>query len=72
VVPKGGNLRTGHEIVLTKTFQHRGEAWYVMMDPNREPQQRLFISATELNTILKENGVAFRPEKGTTIELLGK
>jgi hypothetical protein len=72
VVPKGGDLRTGHEIVLTKTFQHRGETWYVMMDPYQGPQQRLFLSARELNTILKENGVAFRPEPGATPNLLRK
>ncbi len=70
VVPKGGDLRSGHEIVLTKTFQHRGETWYVMMDPNQGPQQRLFLSGKELNTMLKENGVAFYPEPGTTLELL--
>jgi hypothetical protein len=70
VAPKSGNLRFGHEIVLTKTFQYRGETWYVIMDSNQGPQQQLYLSATELNTILKENGVAFRPEPGTTPKLL--
>jgi hypothetical protein len=72
VVPKGGDLRSGHEVVLIKTFQHSGEAWYVMMDSNQGPQQRLFLSAKELNTLLKENGVAFHPEPGTTPKLLRK
>ena len=30
----------------------------------------LFLSAKELHTLLKENGVAFRPEPGTTPTLL--
>jgi len=70
VVPKGGDARFGHAVVLTKTFHHGGETWYVMMDSNQGPQQRLFLSAKELNTLLKENGVAFRPEPGTTPKLL--
>jgi hypothetical protein len=70
VVPKGGDARFGHAVVLTKTFQHGGETWYVMMDSNQGPQQRMFLSAKELNTLLKENGVAFRPEPGTTTKLL--
>lgn len=70
VMPKSGDARFGHEVVLTKTFQHGGETWYVMMDSTQGPQQRLFLSAKELNTMLKENGVAFRPEPGTTPKLL--
>jgi hypothetical protein len=58
-----------HEAVLTKTFQHNGETWYVMMDSNQDPQQRHFLSANELNTILV-NGVAYRPEPKTTPTLL--
>jgi hypothetical protein len=70
VMPKSGDARFGHEVVLTKTFQHGGETWYVMMDSNQGPQQRLFLSAKELNTMLKENGVAFYPEPKTTPKLL--
>jgi hypothetical protein len=70
VMPRNGDARFGHEVVLTKTFQHRGETWYVMMDSSQGPQERLFLSAKELNTMLKENGVAFRPEPGTTPKLL--
>ena len=72
VMPKSGDARFGHEVVLTKTFQHDGEAWYVMMDSSQGPQQRLFLSAKELNTMLKENGVAFRPELGTTPKPFGE
>jgi len=70
VMPTNGVVRFGHEVVLTKTFQHGGETWYVVMDSSQGPQQRLFLSGKELNTILKENGVAFRPEPGTTPRLL--
>jgi hypothetical protein len=70
VAPKNEDVRFGHEVVLTKTFQHRGETWYVMMDSNQGPKRRLFLSAKELNSMLKENGVAFRPEPGTTSKLL--
>ena len=64
------NVVSGHEVVLTKTFQHGKETWYVMMDSYQGPQRRLFLSAKELNTILRENGVAFRPEPGTIPKLL--
>lgn len=60
----------GHEVVLTKTFQHGGETWYVMMDSNQNPDQRRFLSAKELDAVLGENGVAYRPEPGTTPKLL--
>jgi len=70
VVPPGGGLRDGHEVVLTKTFQHGGETWFVMMDSNQGSQRRLFLSSQELNTIRKEHGVAYRPEPGMTPKLL--
>lgn len=70
VVPENGNVNKGHEVVLTKTFQHGGETWYEMMDSNQGPQRRLYLSAKELGTIQQENGVAFRPEPGTVPKLL--
>jgi len=70
VVPENGDFRNGHEVVLTKAFQRGGETWYEMMDSNQGPQRRLYVSAKELTTIQKENGVAFRPEPGTTAKLL--
>lgn len=70
VVPEDGNVEGGHEVVLTKAFQHSGETWYEIMDSNQGPQRRLYLSAKELNTILQENGVTFRPEPGTTPKLL--
>lgn len=66
VVPQDGSFNSGHEVVLTKAFQHGAETWYEMMDSNQGPQRRLYVSDKELHTMLKENGVAFRPEPGTT------
>jgi hypothetical protein len=70
VVPADGHMNSGHEVVLTKTFQHRGETWFEMMDSNQGPQRRLFLSSKELDTILQENGVAYRPNPGNTPKLL--
>ena len=70
VVPNDGDIDSGHQVVLTKAFQHRGETWFEMMDSNQGPMRRLYLSAKELNLMIKENGVAFRPEPGTTAKLL--
>ena len=70
VVPQDGNVNGGHQVVLTKTFQHGGETWYEVMDSNQGPQRRLYVSSKELGTVLQENGVAFRPEPKTTSKLL--
>lgn len=72
LVPANGNVFGGHEVVLTKTFQHAGETWYEMMDSHQGPVRRLYLSATELSTMLQENGVAYRPEPGMTPMLLRK
>jgi hypothetical protein len=70
VVPKGADIRAaGHEVVLTKTFKHGGETWYEMMDSNQSALRRLYLSSKELNTMRKENGVAFHPEAKTTPKL---
>ncbi len=68
VAPPGG--RGEHEVVLTRTFMHAGEAWFEMMESYQGPQRRLYLSGRELNTILLSNGVAFRHEPGTTPRLL--
>jgi hypothetical protein len=68
VVPSGG--RGQHEVVLTKTFQFSGATWYEMMESYTGPQKRLYLSAAELKTMQKENGVAFFPEAGRTPKLL--
>lgn len=71
VMPNGADVRAaGHEVVLTKTFKHGGETWYEMMDSNQSALRRLYVSTKELNTMRKENGVAFHPEAKTTPKLL--
>jgi hypothetical protein len=71
VVPSNGDVRSGHEVVLTKTFQHDGETWFVMRNSMQGPQEHLFLSAKELSTVIQENGVVYLPEPGTTPVLLG-
>jgi predicted secreted protein len=66
LVPESGNVDRGHQVVLSKAFQHGGETWYEMIDSNQGPLRRLYLSARELEIMLKENGVAFRAEDKTT------
>lgn len=71
VVPPNGNFNLGHEVVLSKTFQHNGGTWFEMIDSNQSgPWQRRYLSQEELQTVLQENGVAFRAEPGTIPKLL--
>jgi hypothetical protein len=70
VVPRSGDTRAGHQLVLAKTFQRGGETWYEVIDSNAGPTRRLYMSAGELNLLIRENGVAYRPEPGTTPALL--
>lgn len=70
VFPADGDLEGGHEIVLTKTFQHDGETWFAVMDSNQAPDKMLYLSSKELHTILQENGVLFQPEPNRTVPLL--
>ncbi len=66
LVPENGDVKRGHQVVLTKAFQHGGGTWYEMIDSNQGPLRRLYLSARELEIMLKENGVAFRAEDKTT------
>lgn len=72
VVPESGNVRLGHEVVLTRTFQHDGQTWFEMMDSNQGPQRRLYLSAKELNIVLRENGVVFQAKAQRTPKPLRK
>jgi len=56
--------------VLAKTFQRGGETWYEVIDSARGPMRRLYMSASELNLLIHENGVAYRPERRSTPALL--
>jgi hypothetical protein len=70
VVPQDGDVAMGHEIVLTRSFQHDGTSWFEAIDSNQGPMQHLFLSKRELDTILQERGVVSRPEPGTVTRLL--
>ena len=69
VVSEDGNAP--HQAVLTKAFTHNGEyPWYEMIDSHQETQDRRYLSAGELKTMLLQDGVAYRPEQGSTVPLL--
>ena len=68
VVPSDG--RGGHEVVLSRTFNHGGETWYEMINSTQDPSARLYLSEHELGIVLQERGVTFRPEPGTTVKPL--
>lgn len=55
--------KSGHEVVLTRTFQHDGETWYSLMDSSGRPDKPMFLSDKALNIMLQEKGVAYRPEQ---------
>jgi hypothetical protein len=64
--------RSLHQVVLARTFQHDRQTWYEMIDSNQRGQQRLYVSAIELDSMLYGNGIAFRAEANTTPQLLRK
>ena len=68
------NLRTAgggaHEVVLTKAFPHAGETWFEVMDSARGPLERRYLTNRELQTLLRENGVVYRPAEHTVAPLL--
>lgn len=72
VIPSDGDVDSGHQIVLSKTFQYRGETWFAMMDSNQSPDKLLYLNSKELNTILQENGIMFQSEPNRTPALLRK
>jgi hypothetical protein len=61
-LPRDGDDRIEREMLFAKSFQHGGETWYVVMDSSQGPIRRLFLSQGQLNIVLTENGIAFRPE----------
>lgn len=70
VVPSDGDVNSGHEIVLSKTFKHGGETWFAVMDSNQSPDKLLYLNSRELDIILQQNGVMFQPEPLRTPVLL--
>lgn len=57
-----------HQVVLSRTFTHRGRVWYEMIDSGAESRgQRRFISAAELSGVIMENGIAYLPDENRTV-----
>lgn len=67
--PYSGNAYSGHQVVLAKAFQHRGELWYEMIDSNQGSVRRLYLNATELRVLQQERGIVYRSEDKATIKL---
>jgi len=59
-----------HEVVLPRTFQYAEDTRFDMMASNQETHRKLYLTGKELGAIIQKNGVAFRPEPGTTTRLL--
>lgn len=67
----GDGFRVGHhEVVLSRTFQHEGQAWFEMIDSNLGVNERHYLSEGELFTLLNENGITYRPDPHRTVPLL--
>lgn len=62
--------KSGHDVVLSKTFRHQGEPWFEMVDSNQVGFRRIYLSQSELAILLLEKGVAFSPDADTTPKLL--
>lgn len=60
----------GHEMVLPRTVQYAEDTRFDMMASNQELHRRRYQTRKERDIIIQENGVAFRPEPGTTPRLL--
>ncbi|MGD9981894.1 MAG: hypothetical protein AB7H66_04395 [Hyphomonadaceae bacterium] len=57
-----------HQVVLSRTFMHRGRVWYEMIDSGAETRgQRQFISDAELNGVMMENGIVYRPDENRVV-----
>lgn len=69
---RDGGLSNPHEVVLSKAFESGGQTWYEMIDSNQREGRRLYLSTWELDLILMEKGVAFRPDSKGTPQLLRK
>jgi hypothetical protein len=70
ISPSAGRTDHGHEVVLASAFRHGGRTWFEIVDSSKGPLTRRFASQAELDAMLIENGVAFRPDPGRTPALL--
>jgi hypothetical protein len=67
VASEGGGA---HEVVISRTFIHEGKPWFEMVNSHDAPNVRRYLSAEELDTIMLENGVAYRQERNRTAPVL--
>lgn len=60
-----------HQVVLSRTFNHRGQTWYEMIDSTADTRgQRRFISDAELRGVMMENGIAYQADENATVRPL--
>lgn len=59
-----------HEVLISRTFTHEGRPWFEMINSHDDPNDRSYLSLEELDTIMLENGVAYRQERNRTAPLL--
>lgn len=52
----------GHQVVLTKTFRHKGQTWYEISNPS-DPGNRYFTTLDKLAPILQEKGIVIDRER---------
>ncbi len=62
------NMKDGHEVVLSRTFQHKGQTWFEMIDSHDGSMNRQYLSLTELKNLVKERGVTYQAEPGTIVK----
>lgn len=71
------NVRGSHEIVITRSFQHAGQAWYEVLDSNASPsncpaceRSRTYWPKADLEAVLNADGLAVTPKAGTVAKSL--
>jgi len=71
VVPIATPAKTGHEVVLARTFRRGDSDWFEVIDSARKnPSERLYISAAELASIALAKGLTVNAEPGSPVPLL--
>lgn len=62
VLPPIGVTSDGHQIVLTKAFKVGEITWFEAMDSNRRAVTKIYLTASELDTLIQETGIAYIPD----------
>jgi hypothetical protein len=70
VVPPSGNVGSGHQVVLSRTYASGGKTWFEMIDSNTETWRRRHLTLEELILIAQERGIVYRsPEQAVPMLL---